>query len=92
MKTLRKQIEILNAELNKCIEVQNTLFDQNHSLLQYMINLQRANDQNSNIMNKESSSIKKELQDLQNERRELIKKIGLAQSAKEAKFLLSLLC
>eukprot|EP01041_Mallomonas_annulata_P009712 gene9712-20194_t len=75
MRTLRRQIEIINAEVDDCIKKQTILYDQNVELwnrLQALINM---NDSNSSEMKKEMANINESVLRLQKRKDELTSKL-----------------
>ena len=76
MKTLRKQLDVMNSEVEDVTKSQRSLYDKNVMLWQYMQSLIESNSSNSTIMKKNLLLIERSLEDLYNQRNLFEKKLS----------------
>jgi hypothetical protein len=82
MKTLRRQVEYLQAEINSRVENYHTVCEQNEKLFTYVQELVRANDYNVNNMRDYCRNIHEELRLVKRERAQLVEKLEFMVNSK----------
>ena len=82
VKTLKKQVEFLQNEIENKVTSHRQLFRQNEELWTYTQQLLIANKANAEIVRNEMSRLHYELKGLYNDRVELAKKLELTQNSK----------
>lgn len=65
MRTLRKQMEVLNVEISECLGILRYIFDQSNALREYTDLLLHQNIKNGQTMNDEMTAIDIELQEME---------------------------
>ena len=83
MRTLRKQIEYLQSEIEDRTETQQLLYTQNEELWGYSRNLLECNKSNAVLMRKQVKALHDELRQLHQERLLLAEKLESAEHSKE---------
>lgn len=83
MKTLRKQIEYLQSEIDDRSDTQQLLFKQNQELWGYCRSLLECNKTNAGLMKRQVRSLHEELCQLHNERLSLAEKLENAEHSKQ---------
>ena len=83
MRTLRKQIDYLQAEMDDRTETQQLLYRQNEELWGYSHSLLECNKTNAVLMRKQVKSLHDELRQLHQERLILTDKLESAENSKE---------
>ena len=83
MRTLRKQIDYLQAEMEDRTETQQLLYKQNEELWGYSHSLLECNKTNAVLMRKQVKSLHDELRQLHQERLILTDKLESAENSKE---------
>lgn len=83
MRTLRKQVEMLNGEIYEKEETQSLLYNQNEQLWAYIQQLLQANKTNAQVMREEVFKLHKELRAAHQERFNIAEKLQLARNSKQ---------
>jgi multidrug efflux pump subunit AcrA (membrane-fusion protein) len=83
MRTLRKQVEALNGEIEEKEETQNLLYTQNEQLWAYIQQLMQANKANAQLMREEVLKLHTELKVAHQERYNIAEKLQLARNSKQ---------
>ena len=83
MKTLRKQIEYLQLEIEDRIDTQQLLYKQNQELWGYCRSLLECNKANAELMKNQVRALHDELCQLHNERLSLTEKLENAEHSKQ---------
>ena len=83
MRTLRKQLDFLYAEIDERTETQALLYRQNEELWNYTQSLLEANKVNVSTMRSQVTCLHDELRTLHDERKILAEKLQLAQNSSE---------
>lgn len=86
MRTLRKQLDIINAELDDCLKSQRELYEKNLELWHYMKSLVESNESNAQIMQKEMFRIENSLEEIRNKRIILDKKVNQTSNIQNVRY------
>jgi len=84
MRTLRKQVDTMHAEVALRVDLQQKLYEQNDIMFSYVHELLKAQKKNSRTMKTHVISLQEELYTLQQERAVLVSQITEAQTTKDA--------
>lgn len=83
LKTLRKQVEYLQEEINERVKNHNAICQQNAQLWEYVQELLEANKYNAATMKERVVKLNEELRTAQKERYQLLEKLELARNSKK---------
>lgn len=83
MRTLRRQLDFLNQELQGGEERQHLLYLQNEQLWHYIQELLQANKSNAQLMRSEVGRLQSELRSVYKERQQLAEQLLLARNSKD---------